>query len=118
MKKADDCAVSFRIPRARLPWRSVVLRIPNAWHVDPPRKTVMRRLIHSVADKHGIPRKQTRVVDRTGDPNPGCYGYIFVFRGSGTKAERALFKRVYRSAVKIDVSSVKVLGEPEFEFDG
>lgn len=112
-------AVSFRLPRARLPWRSVVLRMPNDWHAEPSIKTIMRRLVYSVADKHRISRKQTRVVDRTGDPNPGCYGYIHVFRGSGTKAERALFRRVYRSAIKVDPSSVKVraAGEPEPEFD-
>lgn len=91
--------------------------MPNDWHA--PTNTVMRRLVTTVADKHGIPRKQTRVVQRTGLPNNGCFGYVRVFRGPGTKAERALFKRVYRTATTIDVSSVKALApsEPEFAFD-
>lgn len=111
-------AVSFRIPRDRLPWRSVVLRMPLAFHVEPPTKTVMRRLIKVLADKHRIHKKQTSVVARTG-ASSGCYGYVRVFRGPGSKAERALFRRVYQSAVKLNLSSVRVLapGEPEFEFE-
>jgi hypothetical protein len=92
--------------------------MPNAWHVEPPVRTVMRRLVKVLSEKHGIPRARTRVVTRTG-PSNGCYGYVRVFRGSGTKAERALFKLVYRNAVKLNPSSVTVLapGEPEFEFE-
>lgn len=97
-------SVSARLPKERPPWRSVRIFVPvngGSWCDT---KDLVRRALHQIADRHGIPRKQTRSVSQTA--SGGIYGYVMVFRGSATPATRKLFKRVLVSAAMLDLAKV------------
>lgn len=103
-------AAHVRIPKApREPWNSVVLRSEmfiedraGRLYMGP----TMRRAILWLAKRFKIPAKQCRVVGYTAGPSKGIYGYIRVYRGKGTKAEIALFWRVYRAASRSEFGKV------------
>lgn len=62
----------------------------------------MRTVLARIATKHRISLKRTRVVFLPGAISSGCYGYIRVYCGEGTPAERRLFKRVLRTASSME----------------
>lgn len=121
-------SVRARLPKPLCaPWRSVVLRAEFPESGTPRFGAIgqsvldwteigrplgeatakMRALVRELAERHKLPKKQAVVITRTG-VNSGIYGYVRVFRGSGTRAERALFRKIYNSATKINVDAVRV----------
>lgn len=109
LQRAETMKVDACLPKpACAPWRSVRVHTPidrslGATGYD--QRDSFRVLIRQIAQKHRIPVSRTSVVWRTCIV-AGLYGYIRVYRGVGTAAEKRLFERVLKTSSLFPFSSV------------
>ena len=95
--------VSAHLPKQRTVWRTVRVFCPIDRSKDNDKFAQLdsfRDVVKQIARGHRIPISRTTVVWRT-FATSGFYGYIRVYRGAGTSAEKRLFKRVLKTAASM-----------------